>query len=80
MCNEQCEYMFKMVLGYDVCNTTGDPQIMVIAGDSFNISPDATIAISGGESQQIDFSGEFASSYCSKDKELFSIYMVDDDE
>ena len=67
------------VLGYDVCDTTAStPQLMVIAGDSFNIAPDATIAISGGDSQTIDFSGEFASSYCSADKELFSIYLAED--
>ena len=67
------------VLGYDVCATTSQtPQLMVIAGDNFQLSTDTTIQI-GGDNQSIDFSGQFASSYCSVDKELFSIMMCEAD-
>lgn len=64
--------------GYDVCQQAGDPDILVIAGDSFQISPDTNLSLSGGEEQTIDFSGEFASSYCSEDRELFSIFISED--
>lgn len=68
-------------IGYDACNVTApEPQILIISSDSFNISPDASISISGGDTQTIDFSGEFAASYCSEDKSLFEIYCVDDSE
>ena len=66
--------------GYDICNQTGDPSILVIAGDNFSISPETSLALSGGESQTLNFNGEFAASYCSKDKELFSIMMAEDEE
>ena len=68
------------VIGYDVCATTSQtPQLMVIAGDNFQLSTDTTLQI-GSEDQSISFSGEFASSYCSVDKELFSIYMCEDED
>lgn len=52
---------------------------MVIEGDNFQISPETSIAI-GGDDQSINFSGTFGSSYCSKNKELFSISIEEDDE
>ena len=54
--------------------------VLVVSGDSFNISPDATIAISGGDSQSVDFSGEFSAAYCGDTKALFDIFMADDNE
>lgn len=68
------------VQGYDVCHTTADkPLIMTIEGDNFQISPETSIAI-GNEDQSINFSGSFASSYCSTNKELFSISLEEDEE
>ena len=68
------------VLGYDTCSVTSQtPQLMVIAGDNFQLSTDTTIQV-GGDTQTIDFSGTFGTSYCSVDKELFSIYMCEDEE
>lgn len=68
------------VVGYDVCHTTADePLLMVIEGDNFQISPETSIQI-GGDDQSINFSGSFASSYCSPNKELFSISIEEDEE
>lgn len=68
------------VLGYSICETTSQtPQLMIIAGDNFQLSTDTTLQI-GGEDQSISVSGDFASSYCSTDKELFSIYTCESDE
>lgn len=68
------------VAGYDVCHTTADePLLMVIEGDNFQISPETSIAI-GSDSQELQFNGSFASSYCSENKELFSISIEEDDE
>ena len=68
------------VAGFDVCHTTADePLLMVIEGDNFQISPETSIAI-GGDEQSINFSGSFASSYCSTNKELFSISIEEDED
>lgn len=67
-------------IGFDVCHVTGDPEVLVISSNSFQISPDVTINISGGDSQTLDFSGDFQVSFCDSDKSLFDIYIADDQD
>lgn len=52
---------------------------MVIEGDNFQISPETSMQI-GSDSQELSFSGAFASSYCSEDKSLFTISIEEDIE
>lgn len=72
----------KLILeisGYDACKTTADePLLMVLEGDNFQISPETSISI-GNEDQSINFSGSFASDYCSKNKDLFTISLEEDE-
>ena len=46
---------------------------------SFQVSPETEISLSS-DSQTIDFSGSLQINYCSTDKELYHIYMLDADK
>lgn len=47
---------------------------------SFMPSPEMTLNIEGGDSQTMDFTGAMMMDYCSADKELFSIYIIEDED
>lgn len=47
---------------------------------SFMPSPEMTLAIEGGDSQNMDLTGAMMVDYCSADKELFSVYIIEDEE
>lgn len=45
---------------------------------SFMPAPEFSLALQGGDSQGIDFKGSIMVDYCSTNKELFSIYYIDE--
>lgn len=45
---------------------------------SFQVSPESEITLSS-DNQTIDFNGQLQVDYCSPDKRLFSVYVVEDD-
>lgn len=74
-------YIVIVALGYDLCDANNnDPRLLVIEGDSFQISPENSLQLSGGDTQTMDFSGEFLASVCGDDKGLLTIYVVDEDD
>lgn len=46
---------------------------------SFQVSPESEVSLSS-DSQTIDFQGSLQVDYCDKNKRLYSIYVVEDDE
>ena len=66
------------ILAYDVC----DPETKLFGFlilPKFQLSNDFDWSI-GGDSQQHAFSGKALVDYCSKDKEMLKVVIVDDDE
>ena len=43
-------------------------------------SPEFTLALQGGDSQTMEYKGAMMLDTCSADKELFSVYFVDEVE
>lgn len=74
-------YLVIEAVGYDQCDSNNnDPMLIVIEGPSFQISAENSLTLSGGDSQTMDFSGEFLAAGCSSDQELLTLYVVDDDD
>ena len=65
------------VLGYNPCNKDNKLGAYVIF-PSFEMSPDFDLSLNAGEAQS--WSGKASQDYCSKDKRLMSIVIVDEDD
>lgn len=71
-----CKLVLR-VLGYNPCNKD-DKLGAYIIFPSFEMSPDFDLSLNAGEAQS--WSGKASQDYCSKDKRLMYIVVVDDDD
>lgn len=72
------ELYFKALM-VDYCDDNALKPV-IIHIPSFVISPDLTLNLVGGDSQTMDFSGTMLMDYCSTDRTLLEIYVIDDEE
>lgn len=73
---KSCKLVLR-VLGYNPCNKDNKLGAFVIF-NSFELSPDFDLSLNAGEAQS--WSGKASQDYCSKDKALMRIVVVDDDD
>ena len=73
---KSCKLVLR-VLGYNPCNKDNKLGAYVIF-PSFEMSPDFDLSLNAGEAQS--WSGKASQDYCSKDKRLMSIIVVDEDD
>lgn len=73
---KSCKLVLR-VLGYNPCNKDNKLGAYIIF-PSFEMSPDFDLSLSVGEAQS--WSGRASQDYCSKDKRLMSIVVVDEDD
>ena len=73
---KSCKLVLK-VLGYNPCNKDNKLGAFVIF-PSFQMSPDFDLSLNVGEAQS--WSGKASQDYCSKDKALMRICIVDEDD
>lgn len=69
--------LFFKALAVDFCDKENF-RAVIIHIPSFILSPECTLNIAGGDSQEMDFNGSMLLDFCSSDKELFSIYFIDE--
>lgn len=71
--------LFFKALAVDMCDKENlKPCIIHIP--SFQPSPECSLSLAGGDSQTIDYNGAIMLDVCSADKELFSVYFIDEAE
>lgn len=75
----ECHELFFKALAVDMCNKD-IKHAVIIHIPSFMPSPEFSLALAGGDNQQMDYTGAMMVDYCSPDKELFSIYYIDEPE
>lgn len=73
---KSCKLVLR-VLGYNPCNKDNKLGAYIIF-NSFEMSPDFDLSLNVGEAQS--WSGKASQDYCSKDKRLMSIVVVDEDD
>lgn len=73
---KSCKLILK-VLGYNPCNKDNKLGAFVIF-PSFELSPDFDLSLNVGEAQS--WSGKASQDYCSKDKALIRIVVVDEED
>lgn len=73
---KSCKLVLR-VLGYNPCDKENKLGAYVIF-DSFQMSPDFDLSLNVGEAQS--WSGKATQDYCSKDRALMRIVVVDDDD
>ena len=73
---KSCKLVLK-ALGYNPCEKDNKLACYVIF-PSFEMSPDFDLSLQAGETQA--WSGKASQDYCSKDKRLMSIVVVDEDD
>ena len=73
---KSCKLVLR-VLGYNPCNKDNKLGAYIIF-PSFEMSPDFDLSLNVGEAQA--WSGKASQDYCSKDKRLMSIVVVDEDD
>ena len=73
---KSCKLVLR-VLGYNPCNKDNKLGAYVIF-PSFEMSPDFDLSLNVGEAQS--WSGKASQDYCSRDKRLMSIVVVDEDD
>lgn len=73
---KSCKLVLR-VLGYNPCNKENKLGAYIIF-DSFQMSPDFDLSLNAGEAQS--WSGKATQDYCSKDRALMRIVVVDDDD
>ena len=71
--------LFFKALVVDPCDKE-NLRAAIIHIPSFMPSPEVTLALQGGDSQTMDYQGAMMLNSCSVDKELFSIYFIDEIE
>jgi predicted secreted protein len=71
--------LFFKALVVDKCDTENF-RAAIIHIPSFTPSPEFSLNLSGGDNQNMDFKGAIMLKSCSTDKELFSIYYIDEIE
>lgn len=72
------ELYFK-ALAVDKCNV-GSFRAVVIHIPSFIPSPEVNLALQGGDSQTMDYTGAILTDTCSVDQEMVEIYFIDEEE
>lgn len=73
---KSCKLVLR-VLGYNPCNKENKLGAYILF-PSFQMSPDFDLSLNAGEAQS--WSGKATQDYCSKDKTLMRIVVVDDDD
>lgn len=73
---KSCKLVLR-VLGYNPCNKDNKLGAYIVF-PSFEMSPDFDLSLNVGEAQS--WSGKASQDYCSKDKRLMSIIVVDEDD
>ena len=73
---KSCKLVLR-VLGYNPCNKDNKLGAYIIF-PSFEMSPDFDLSLNAGEAQS--WSGKASQDYCSKDKRLMSIVVVDEED
>lgn len=73
---KSCKLVLR-VLGYNPCNKENKLGAYIIF-DSFQMSPDFDLSLNVGEAQS--WSGKATQDYCSKDRALMRIVVVDDED
>jgi hypothetical protein len=73
---KSCKLVLR-VLGYNPCNKDNKLGAYIIF-PSFEMSPDFDLSLNVGEAQS--WSGKASQDYCSRDKRLMSIVVVDEDD
>ena len=73
---KSCKLVLR-VLGYNPCNKDNKLGAYIVF-PSFEMSPDFDLSLNVGEAQS--WSGKASQDYCSKDKRLMSIVVVDEDD
>lgn len=73
---KSCKLVLR-VLGYNPCNKDNKLGAYIIF-PSFEMSPDFDLSLNAGEAQS--WSGKASQDYCSPDKRLMSIVVVDEDD
>ena len=73
---KSCKLVLR-VLGYNPCNKDNKLGAYIVF-NSFEMSPDFDLSLNAGEAQS--WSGKASQDYCSKDKRLMSIIVVDEDD
>ena len=73
---KSCKLVLR-VLGYNPCNKDNKLGAYILF-PSFEMSPDFDLSLNVGEAQS--WSGRASQDYCSKDKRLMSIVVVDEDD
>lgn len=73
---KSCKLVLR-VLGYNPCNKDNKLGAYIIF-PSFEMSPDFDLSLNAGEAQS--WSGKASQDYCSPDKKLMSIVVVDEDD
>ena len=73
---KSCKLVLR-VLGYNPCNKDNKLGAYIIF-PSFEMSPDFDLSLNVGEAQS--WSGKASQDYCSKDKRLMSIVVVDEED
>ena len=73
---KSCKLVLR-VLGYNPCNKDNKLGAYIIF-PSFEMSPDFDLSLNAGEAQS--WSGKASQDFCSKDKRLMSIIVVDEDD
>lgn len=71
--------LFFKALVVDKCDTE-TLKAAIIHIPSFMPSPEFSLALQGGDSQEMDYKGAMMLNACSVDQELFSIYYIDEEE
>ena len=77
--NPKAHELFLKALIVDPCDKENF-RAAIIYIPSFMPSPELTIALEGGDSQTMDFTGAMMLDYCSTNKELVSVFIVDEIE
>ena len=73
---KSCKLVLR-VLGYNPCNKDNKLGAYIIF-PSFEMSPDFDLSLNAGEAQS--WSGKASQDFCSRDKRLMSIVVVDEDD
>jgi hypothetical protein len=71
--------LFFKALVVDPCDKES-MRAAIIHIPSFMPSPEITLALQGGDSQNMDYNGAIMADTCSVDKDLFVLYFIDDVE
>lgn len=77
--NPKAHELFLKALIVDPCDKE-NYKAVVIYIPSFMPSPELTMALEGGDSQTMEFTGAMMLDYCSTNKELCSVFVVDEVE